>query len=157
MSVGLTLFHAIQGAGSVYAGLLSATAIYNLQQREEQAEHAAQYSNTAEHQLHKTRTTETSGALAVISSVISSVALAVISSSEGQSSIPFLLSTANAIGLGLAGRHLRNFWRGKAKVPFLTDYNDGVSASNQLLQTLGVLAVSWIISSGVHLWLLLAK
>lgn len=65
MSVGLTLFHAVQGAASVYAGLLSAMAIYNLQQREEQAEHAAQYSNTAADQLHGTRSTQTSGAIAV--------------------------------------------------------------------------------------------
>ncbi|EXJ79298.1 hypothetical protein A1O3_08800 [Capronia epimyces CBS 606.96] len=152
MPVVLTLFHAIQGAASVYAGLLSAMAIYNLQQREEQAEHAAQYSNTAASQLHKTRTTQTSGAVAAISSVISSVTLAVISSSDGRSPVPFLLSAVNAVGLGLAYRHLQNFWRGKAKVPFLSDYNDGIRASNQLQQALGALAVSWAISSVVHLW-----
>lgn len=65
MSVLLTLFHAGQAAVSVYAGTFSAIAIYNLQKREEQSERAAQYLKTAADQLHKTRTTQTSGVLAV--------------------------------------------------------------------------------------------
>ncbi|EHY51964.1 hypothetical protein HRR83_003474 [Exophiala dermatitidis] len=154
MSVPLTLFHAVQGAASAYAGLLSAIAIYNLQQREDQAEHAAQYSNTAGHLLHKTRMTQTSGALAAISSMISSIVLAVTSSSEGQggSLFPILLSTANAVGLGLAYRHIRNFWLHRAKVPFLSDYNDGVTASKNLQQALGAQSITWAASSLVHLW-----
>lgn len=75
-----------------------------------------------------------------------------MSSSDSRSSVPLLLSTANAIGLGLAYRHLRNFWRHKAKVPFLSDYNEGISASNQLQQALAVLAVSWVVSGVAHAW-----
>lgn len=61
----LPLFHAGQAAASGLAGTFSAIAIYNLQKREEQSERVAQYSNTAANQLHKTRTTQTSGVLAV--------------------------------------------------------------------------------------------
>jgi hypothetical protein len=65
MSVVVILFHAGQVAVSVYAATFSAIAIYNLQKREDQSERAAQYSNTAANQLHKTRTTQTSGVVAV--------------------------------------------------------------------------------------------
>lgn len=65
MSFLLPVFHAGQAIGSIYAATYSIFAISNLQNREEQTKRAAQYSNTAAHQLHKTRTTQTSGALAV--------------------------------------------------------------------------------------------
>ena len=65
MSLYLTFFHVGQAAASTYTGLFSAMAIYNLQKREEQTEQVAQYSNTAAEQLHKTRTTQTSGVVAV--------------------------------------------------------------------------------------------
>ena len=58
-------FHAVQACLSAYTGLLSYTAIVKLQKYEERAEQAADYSNTAGHQLHKTRTTQASGALIV--------------------------------------------------------------------------------------------
>lgn len=59
------MYHAVQTCVGAYTGLFSAMAIYNLKQREEQTERAAQYSTTAANQLHKTRTTQTSGAVAV--------------------------------------------------------------------------------------------
>ena len=65
MSLLLELYHAVQACGSIVAGLFSAMAIYNLRQWEPQTEKASRYSNTAAHQLHKTRTTQASGALAV--------------------------------------------------------------------------------------------
>jgi hypothetical protein len=42
--------------------------VTRLQKYEEQSEKAAEWSNTAAHRLHKTRTTQTSGALTVCSS-----------------------------------------------------------------------------------------
>ena len=65
MSLYRTFYHVGQATVSAYSGLLSAMAIYNLQKHEDQTEQAAQYSNMAANQLHKTRTTQTSGALAV--------------------------------------------------------------------------------------------
>ncbi|KIX06979.1 uncharacterized protein Z518_04955 [Rhinocladiella mackenziei CBS 650.93] len=151
MSVVLSLFHAAQACASVGTGLLSAMAIYNLKQREGQAETAAQWSNMAAHQLHKTRTTQTIGALATVSSLVSSVILAIGPSSD-RSKWPFMLSLTNAIGIALTYKHLRNFWRNKAKALYLSDYNEGITASNQMRQVLGVLAVSWAVVTVMYLW-----
>ena len=65
MSVILEMYHAIQACVSALAALLSVMAIYSLNQWEPQAETASRYSTTASKQLHKTRTTQASGALAV--------------------------------------------------------------------------------------------
>lgn len=63
-----------------------------------------------------------------------------------------LLSTVNSLGLALAYNHLTNFWRGKAKVPLMTDYNDGVTASNRLRYFLAGLSASWGLIALVYLW-----
>jgi hypothetical protein len=59
------ILHALQAAFSGYTLYLSSIAIRHLQKYEETSKKAAKYSNTAEHELHKTRTTQASGALAV--------------------------------------------------------------------------------------------
>ena len=65
MSNFLPLLHVPQACLSVYSIYLSSIAVPKLQRYEEKAEKAAQYSNVAEHQLHKTITTQTSGVLTV--------------------------------------------------------------------------------------------
>ena len=62
----LVVLHAAQAAFSAYTLYLSSISIRNLQQYEETSKKAAKYSNVAENQLHKTRTTQASGALTVI-------------------------------------------------------------------------------------------
>jgi len=61
----LTTCHVGQSLVSLYGLAVSYFSITNLQKYEEQSEKAAKYSGTAEHQLHKTRTTQASGALSV--------------------------------------------------------------------------------------------
>jgi hypothetical protein len=61
----LSLLHALQASFSAYTLYLSSIAIRNLQKYEKTSKKAAKYSNTAEQQLHKTRTTQASGALSV--------------------------------------------------------------------------------------------
>lgn len=61
----LILLFVPQACLSAYTIYLSSIIIPKLRQYEEKSEKAAQYSSTAERQLHKTRTTQTSGALAV--------------------------------------------------------------------------------------------
>ena len=65
MPVVLDVLHAGQACLSAYALYLSYISITDSQKYEEKTEKAAQYSRTAEHQLHKTRTTLTSGTAAV--------------------------------------------------------------------------------------------
>ncbi|ETI27013.1 hypothetical protein G647_10112 [Cladophialophora carrionii CBS 160.54] len=151
MSVLLEMYHAIQACIGMVAALLSAMAIYNLNQWEPQAETASRYSNMASQQLHKTRTTQASGALATLLSLVSSV-ICVVAVSSGANTTPFLLSAANSGGLFLAYSHIGNFWREKGKVPFSRTYNDGVRSSQQLLQVLGVLGVSWATATAIYLF-----
>ena len=61
----LPMVHTVQVYISGNALRNSYTAITNLNQYEDRAETAAKYLSTAEKELHKTRTTQTSGALAV--------------------------------------------------------------------------------------------
>ncbi|KEF62161.1 uncharacterized protein A1O9_00133 [Exophiala aquamarina CBS 119918] len=145
----LAVFHAGQAIASAYVGTFSAIAIFNLQKREEQTKQAAKYLDTAAHQLHKTRTTQTSGAVATLTSLVSSLILAA-SLAAGTTSL--VLSTANALGLALAYNHLTSFWQNKAKVPFVKDYNDGIRASNNLRQLLAGLTVSWGLATCFYAW-----
>ena len=61
------LLHTGQVALCAYGAYVSYIAISNLQQYEETSKKAAKYSTEAEHQLHKTRTTQSSGSVCVSS------------------------------------------------------------------------------------------
>jgi hypothetical protein len=61
----IATYHLAQACLCGYTGYLSYSAITRLQQYEQTSETAAQYSQVAADQLHKTRTTQTSGAIAV--------------------------------------------------------------------------------------------
>jgi len=63
----LPIFHTCQVALSGYSLYLASVSISNLQGYEETSKRAAKYSDTAAHQLHKTRTTQASGTIAVCS------------------------------------------------------------------------------------------
>jgi hypothetical protein len=65
MSALLPLLHVPQTCLSAYTIYLSSITVPKLQRYEEKSKKAAEYSDVAEHQLHKTRTTQTSGALTV--------------------------------------------------------------------------------------------
>ncbi|KIW20802.1 hypothetical protein PV08_01380 [Exophiala spinifera] len=144
-----SLYHAAQTCVGVYTGLFSAIAIYNLKQREEQAERAAQYSTTAANQLHKTRTTQTSAAIATISSVVTSVILAI---GTGGRKLPLFLSTAHAVGIALVYQNMAEFWKHKAKVPFFHNYNEGINASNKMLGAFQILSTTWFFAIVLYLW-----
>jgi hypothetical protein len=51
-----------------------------------------------------------------------------------------------------AYNHISNFWKHKAKIPLISDYNDGITASNRMRQALGLLAVSWGGATVVYIW-----
>ena len=57
--------HATQLLLALYGASVSYVAVTKLQKYEETSEKMAEWSNTAANELHKTRTTQTSGALAV--------------------------------------------------------------------------------------------
>jgi hypothetical protein len=59
------VLHSGQALLAGYSLFHAYISITNLRKYEEKSKKAAQYSNTAAHELHKTRTTQTSGTLAV--------------------------------------------------------------------------------------------
>jgi len=63
-------FHIAQAGVSTYGLYTSYAAVINLQKYEEKSEKAAQWSNSAAHQLHKTRITQATGAGAVSTPII---------------------------------------------------------------------------------------
>lgn len=107
MSFILPAFHVGQAILTSYTALLSYTSIVKLNKYEEMSEKAASYSNTAEHQLHKTRTTMTSGALATLCSLLSSVASVVVSPSNDRRQL-FLLSMVSTGACAFAHVHIRS-------------------------------------------------
>lgn len=78
----LPLLHLPQACLSAYTIYLSSIVVPKLQRYEEKSEKAAEWSNTAEHQLHKTRTTQTSGALTVGRQILLSPTAGVVSFSS---------------------------------------------------------------------------
>jgi len=59
------ILHLAQAGLSAYSLYHAYISITNLRQYEEKSEKAAEWSGTAEHELHKNRTTQTSSALSV--------------------------------------------------------------------------------------------
>jgi hypothetical protein len=58
-------YHLAQAGLCAYTGYMSYSAITKLQQYEEKSKKLAKFSSIAAEQLHKTRTTQASGAIAV--------------------------------------------------------------------------------------------
>jgi len=65
MTAFMRIIHLGQALLSGYGALNSFLAVTNLQKYEKTSEKLAEWSNEAAHQLHKTRTTQTTAALAV--------------------------------------------------------------------------------------------
>lgn len=106
MAFVLPPLHVGQAILASYTALLSYTSIVKLNTYEEMSEKAASYSNTAEHQLHKTRTTMTSGALATLSSLLSPIALIVILPKTEPRQL-LLISVLNTAATAFASIHIR--------------------------------------------------
>ncbi|MCJ1404490.1 hypothetical protein MMC11_007716 [Xylographa trunciseda] len=142
--------HAAQAALSAYGLYTSYLAITHLQQYESQSEKAAQYLSAAAHQLHKTRTTQATGALAILTSLLTSLTL-LLARPALSAPVAATLNVAVA-GLALGAMlHVGRFWAGKARVPFVGAYNEGVRRSEELRRLLGWLAMSWAATGVVGL------
>lgn len=130
---------------SLYAAHKSYTAITNLQQYEERSEHAAKYSETAAQQLHKTRVTQGSSAVAIALSAASSSALIIrpILTASSESTWVLVLSPLNVVAIAAAFFHNRGFWKAKAKVPFVEGFNEGIQKSKEIRDLLMILGGAW--------------
>ncbi|KAI1866366.1 uncharacterized protein JN550_007754 [Neoarthrinium moseri] len=149
----LQLLHLAQAGLAGYGAQQSYIAITNLQKYEETSEKLAKYSNEAERQLHKTRTTQTSGALAIAVSLLAALYL-FFKGSSGGSLFRMLASPAMCGGIYLARAHIQDFWAGGKRVPLpkMEDYNEAQRRTEELLQVLDWLMFSWAATSLVALF-----
>ncbi|KAI9702705.1 MAG: hypothetical protein M1820_006089 [Bogoriella megaspora] len=136
------LLHLGQAFVSGYGLFVSYVSITNLQKYEEKSEKAAKWSEAAAEQLHKTRTTQAAGAIAILVSFLTSLYLAFVAPST-PSSGKLTLTLANA-GLALAVRtYMLDFWQSRPKIPFVQGYNEAVSRTTEIMDLMVSLAVSW--------------
>ncbi|KAG0646211.1 hypothetical protein D0Z07_8416 [Hyphodiscus hymeniophilus] len=144
MTAILSVLYCLQAAFSGYNLYLASISISNLQEYEETSKKAAKYSNTAEKQLHKTRTTQASGTIAVLLSFLTSAYMIFSSPSV----LPRLVIAVGNIAALLAAReHVGAFWKGKAKVPLpgVGDYNDAISITQETRLNMAYMAAGWTV------------
>ncbi|KIW06194.1 uncharacterized protein PV09_02674 [Verruconis gallopava] len=140
-----TNIHMAQAGLSAYSLFHAYISITNLRKWESTSERAAQYSKTAAQELHKTRTTQTSGALAILCSL--SCALFTIGWPLDSASGRIALNAFNAGVCALAQLHVSNFWSQKGKIPMVQSYNDAINSTLIIKRQLGILAIAWLLTT----------
>ncbi|KAI0467369.1 hypothetical protein F4859DRAFT_240086 [Xylaria cf. heliscus] len=155
----LKLLHVAQIVIAAYGAMQCQVAISKLLEYEDAIKKLASISSEAERQLHKTRTTQASGAVAILASFVVSVLLASDGASYGFL-VRYLASPVMALAVFAARAHLWHFWAGnggkavtsnKIPLPKMGAYNDALERTQNLLKTLGWLATSWVASSALAL------
>jgi hypothetical protein len=96
-----------------------------------------------------TQVVATNSTAQVLSSFIMSLGL-VFSSTP--TILKLVVNAANIAICVLARTHISNFWSGKAKVPFVKGFNAAITSTNIIKDHLGLLAVSWIMTTAVEAW-----
>ncbi|KAI0203408.1 hypothetical protein F4808DRAFT_418623 [Astrocystis sublimbata] len=151
----LKFVHVAQLVIAAYGALQSQVAITKLLSYEETSKKLAKVSDTAAQQLHKTRTTQASGAISILASFVASVLLV-----SGGASYGFLVRTfaspVMAAAVWAARTHLQDFWAGgsgkdatagKVPLPKMGDYNEALERTQRMLEVLGWLTMSWAASA----------
>ncbi|KAH7028102.1 uncharacterized protein B0I36DRAFT_147125 [Microdochium trichocladiopsis] len=156
-----TYLHSAQALLAAWGGFQSAIAITRLQTYESASEKLAEWSSEAARQLHKTRTTQASGALGFLFSFAASVFLATSDPTDRNSVLasPFLRYNAAptmVIALLLARTHMRNYWapRGDGKkvgwkppIKMMEDYNEAQRRTENIMVILEACAYSWMVAA----------
>ncbi|KXT07238.1 hypothetical protein AC578_2332 [Pseudocercospora eumusae] len=147
--------HVCQLILSLWGASLSYAAITKLRKYEATAKKLAEWSKEAENQLWKTRTTQATGALAVLASFIASFSLSVV-----PYTLPKVMrmttSPALLILVLFARGHIKNYWAPKdgknitrVPLPKMEEYNEAERQTERLLEVLEYLEYSWVLTSFV--------
>ncbi|KAI1323624.1 hypothetical protein F5Y16DRAFT_335168 [Xylariaceae sp. FL0255] len=151
----LRLIHVAQVGIAIYGAMQSQVAISNLLKYEDATKKLAKFSSEAEKQLHRTRTTQASGAAALFVSFIASVLLGLWGSSYGFL-VRYLASPVIALGMFAAKIHLQDFWGkdGSVKVPLpkMEGYNEAMDKTREVMNVLGWLTIAWAAGSVMALF-----
>ncbi|ETS76751.1 hypothetical protein PFICI_12138 [Pestalotiopsis fici W106-1] len=144
----LQLLHLAQAVLAGYGAQQSYIAITNLQKYEDTSKKLAKYSNEAERQLHTTRTTQASGALAIAASLLAALYL-LFKGGSGGALFRLIASPVVGVAIFLARNHVQGFWAGGKRVPLpkMEDYNEAQRRTDELLKVLDWLVLSWAATS----------
>ncbi|KAK7630331.1 hypothetical protein IWX48DRAFT_173454 [Phyllosticta citricarpa] len=135
---------------SIHGLYYCAKSITNLQKYEKNTEKAAEYSDTVAEELRKTRTTQASALIATIFSLGASLYLSATRLRPPRSPWPDLALNAANIALLYGARvYVNGYWKAKAKVPFVTGYNEAISSTQNIIT---ILDRSWKAWLGTLMW-----
>ena len=169
MTAFMRIIHLGQALLSGYGALHSYLAVTNLQKYEKTSEKLAEWSEEAANQLRKTRTTQTTAALAVrvvlsyskntnrltpyqiLLSTLTSLTLATVPSAI-PATAAYAASPCHVILVLLARGHVKNYWAPsdgktvgvKVPLPNMGAYNDAQRATEKLLEVLQWIEWSWV-------------
>ncbi|KAI1748671.1 hypothetical protein F4782DRAFT_516371 [Xylaria castorea] len=155
----LKLVHVAQIVIAAYGAMQSQAAISKLLEYEDATKKLAKISSEADRQLHKTRTTQASGAVAILVSFVVSVLLTTGGASYGFL-VRYLASPVMAGAVFAARAYLQGFWTGKSgktvtanKIPLpkMGAYNEALERTQKSLEVLGWLTMGWVASSALAL------
>ncbi|CAK4032662.1 hypothetical protein AC578_2332 [Lecanosticta acicola] len=149
--------HIVQALLGAYGATVSFVAINNLLQYEETAKKLAEWSDTAAHELHKTRTTQATGAIAIFASLIASLTLAVAPHALLKI-VRVGISPVLLVAILFARAHIKNYWAPKdgktvgvrIPLPKMEQYNEAQRQTQKLLKVLEYLEYSWVAASFVN-------
>ncbi|KAI1110676.1 hypothetical protein F5Y14DRAFT_443815 [Nemania sp. NC0429] len=153
----LKWIHFAQIIIAAYGALQAQVAISRLLEYEDATKKLAKISSEAERQLYKTRTTQASGAIAILVSFAASVLLATRGASYGFL-VRYFASPVMALAVYAARAYIQDFWAGKdgkkvtankIALPKMASYNEALEKTQKALQVLGWLAISWAASSAL--------
>ncbi|KAI8946513.1 hypothetical protein F4801DRAFT_593292 [Xylaria longipes] len=148
----LKLIHVAQIVIAAYGAMQSQVAISKLLEYKDATKKLAKISSEAGRQLHKTRTTQASCAVAILVSFLVSVLLTTGGASSGFL-VRYLASPVMALAVFAARTHLQGFWAGKGgkavttnKIPLpkMGPYNEALGRTQKSLEFLGWLTISWL-------------
>lgn len=151
----LKSIHVAQIIIAAYGAMQSQVAISRLLEYEEATKKLAKISSEAERQLYKTRTTQASGAVAILVSFAVSVLLVTRGASYGFL-VRYFASPVMALAVFAARAYIQDFWVGKdgkkvtankIALPKMGGYNEALEKTHKSLEVLGWLTISWVASS----------
>lgn len=67
-----------------------------------------------------------------------------VSAKSPSKSVFIALGILNAAATYAAKAHIHGFWSGKAKIPFVTNFNEAISTTNLVKVLLGYMSAGWI-------------
>lgn len=66
-----------------------------------------------------------------------------------QGAAPALLASVNVAAETFASMYISGYWKAKAEIPFMTEYNEAIRRSNDLRRLLIALSAGWAFTGAV--------